>query len=279
MPEKLQLILHELVMSPSDEWTPRCEGWVVIRVAEGTGYWRKEGTAGELNVGDGLVLGYDTKTQLRASLLCPMRLQFFTVHPQYLGLLTMEEWSRFQAQFQGSSAYFLCFHSPEAIGREFTRLAEQLQGDGLSARCSLLQFWADTIAGNLPAAEKALINESRLRQRFHQLLAQMPASELSACSAASLAQQLNCSVRHFRRLFREEFSVPFRARQMELRLMQAQQLLIESDTPVSDVARQCGYQHMSFFRSTFKKRFGLAPGEWRQQARKNLQPPDSSGGI
>jgi len=49
-------------------------------------------------------------------------------------------------------------------------------------------------------------------------------------------------------------------------------LLAESEAAVTDIANQSGYHHVSFFNSTFKKRFGMTPGEWRRQARKNPMP-------
>jgi AraC-like DNA-binding protein len=98
----------------------------------------------------------------------------------------------------------------------------------------------------------------------------MPQIELTTCSLPELAQQLDCSIRHFRRLFREKFGVPLRVHQTELRLLRVRQLLAESDATVIDVAGLCGYRHLSFFNSMFKKRFGMMPGEWRRQARENL---------
>ena len=265
----LHLILQELTIGPSSDWMPGGEGWIMIRVAEGAGYWLRSGQgAGELNVGDGLVLGRDRTTQLRSSLLCPMRLQFFAVHPEYLGLLTVAEWQRFNT-LAGSESYFLAFHADDTNGREFSRLARQAQGNELCFRCDLLHFWAGIVAGFLKAPAKASPEESRLRKRLREVLAQKPIVELSNCSCSDLALQLNCSLRHFRRLFREEFGAPFRSTQTELRLLHARQLLAESDSSVVAVAGECGYQHMSFFRSLFKKRFGMAPAQWRRQAQMN----------
>ena len=74
-----------------------------------------------------------------------------------------------------------------------------------------------------------------------------------------LAGQLNCSERHFSRLFREEFGVPLRARQIELRLQRARQLLADSDAKIINVAYDSGYQHLGLFNVMFKKRFGMTP--------------------
>ncbi len=50
------LILQELTLRPSGEWTPQFRGWLVARVAEGSGYWLHDGPARELNAGDGFVM-------------------------------------------------------------------------------------------------------------------------------------------------------------------------------------------------------------------------------
>ncbi len=272
MSVKLHLILKELVIGPSSEWTPGCQGWILIRVAAGSGYWLKKGTGGELDVGDGIVLGFDDKTRLRASVLSPMKIQFYAVYPEYLGLLTIEESFQLKTAFENSSPCFLHFRSQEPTGKEFARLIEASQGSGLSVRCALLQFWANIAASLLKPTDDPPAGTNKLCDRFRQMLSQLSVNELCRCSPLDLARELNCSVRHFRRLFREECGVPFRVRQSELGLWRARQLLAESDAAVSDIANQCGYHHVSFFNSRFKKCFGMTPGAWRHEARKNLLP-------
>jgi hemolysin activation/secretion protein/AraC-like DNA-binding protein len=80
-----------------------------------------------------------------------------------------------------------------------------------------------------------------------------------------LAGQLHCSKRHFSRIFSEEFHIPLRARQTELRLQRARQLLLESDAKIINVAFESGYRHLGLFNAMFKKRFGVTPSQWRRQ--------------
>ena len=141
-------------------------------------------------------------------------------------------------------------------------------------RCGLLQLWANAISSLLPVPVSEAADSGKLRERFKQLVGRMPEAELSQCSLHDLAGQLNCSERHFTRLFREEFGVPFRARQIELRLQHARQLLADSDAKIINVAYDSGYHHLGLFNMMFKKRFGMTPSEWRQQhQRKNLPLP------
>ena len=72
--------------------------------------------------------------------------------------------------------------------------------------------------------------------------------------------------------------MPFRARQIELRLLHARQLLANSDDKIINVAYDSGYRHLGLFNAMFKKRFGVTPSEWRQQnLRKNNPPPPRNG--
>jgi hemolysin activation/secretion protein/AraC-like DNA-binding protein len=266
------LLLQELTLRPSGEWTPRHHEWFMVRVAEGVGYWLQPGAAArQLSVGDGLLTSNSSNGVLRASQLGPLKLQFFSVQPQYLnGLLTVAEWHQLEVAPNNLTSQVSIFTVGEPLGQRFTRLVEQTQREGLPMRCGLLQLWANAINGLLPAPAKESAGGGRLHERFRKLVGQMPEAELSQCSLRDLAGQLNCSERHFSRLFREEFGVPFRARQIELRLLHARQLLTNSDDKIINVAYDSGYQHLGLFNVMFKKRFGMTPSEWRQQnLRKN----------
>ena len=258
------LILQELVLRPSGEWAPEGQGWTIARVAEGSGYWMQGGNARALNPGDGLVLAFNSGGQLRASQLGPLKLEWFTVQPQFLnGLLTVAEWH--QLELGRATPFVLHFTANEPTGQKFAHIANQTRSDGLTMRCALLQLWASAVSGLLaaPAADNAHAN--RLRERFRQVIGHMLEAKLSGSSLGELAGQLHCSERHFSRLFREEFGVPLRARQIELRLQRAQQLLADSDAKVINVAYDSGYRHLGLFNAMFKKRFGVTPSAWRQQ--------------
>jgi hemolysin activation/secretion protein/AraC-like DNA-binding protein len=272
------LILQELTLHPSGEWKPSERGWVVARVAEGIGYWLPGGSARELNAGDGFVAGVNASTVVRASQLGPLKLQFFTVQPQYLsGLLTMAECHQLESASENPLTRVSFFTASDPFGQKFARIAAQTPSDGLTMRCAMLQLWTGAVAG-LIGSSPASTGGNKLRERFRQLIGQMPEARLSECSLAGLAAQLHCSERHFSRLFREEFGVPFLARQIELRLLHARQLLANSDAKIINVAYDSGYRHLGLFNAMFKKRFGVTPSEWRQQnLRKNCPPPPRNG--
>jgi AraC-like DNA-binding protein len=97
------------------------------------------------------------------------------------------------------------------------------------------------------------------------MVGKIPEMDLARYAVADLAGQLHCSERHFSRLFREEFGVPFRNHQIELKLQHARQLLLESNIKIASIAGTSGYRHLGLFNNAFKKRFGVTPSEWRRQ--------------
>jgi hemolysin activation/secretion protein len=266
--------LQELTLPPSAEWIPRNHGWLLARVAEGTGYWWQHGAeTRQLTAGDGLIVLRNANGVVRASQLGLLKLQFFIVQPQYLnGLLTVTEWHQLEIAQKNPLSPVTLFTADEPLGQKFTRLAEQSHTERLAMRCALLQLWASAVSGWLTSLVPVSNGGNKLRDHFRELVGQMTEAELSECSLTDLARQLHCSDRHFSRLFREEFGVPFRARQIELRLQRARQLLADSNAKIINVAYESGYRHLGLFNAMFKKRFGLTPSEWRQQNLKKKLP-------
>jgi hemolysin activation/secretion protein len=264
------LILQDLTLHPSGEWTPPASGWTVARIAEGVGYWFQGGNACEFKAGDGFVTSGNASFVLRASQLGQLKLEFFSVQPQFLnGVLTVTEGHQLSQAANNSAARLIAFTAADPLGQKFARLVAKSQRESLPARSALLQLWAQAVAGTLAQPLEAA-HDQKLQERFRQLVAQMPDTELATRSLTELAEQLHCSERHFSRLFRQEFGLPLRTRQTELRLLRARQLLADADAKIINVAYDSGYRHLGLFNAMFKKRFGVTPSEWRQQ---NLPAP------
>jgi hemolysin activation/secretion protein/AraC-like DNA-binding protein len=262
------LVLQELTLLPSAELRGSAQGWMLVRVVEGTGYWLYQRQAKELAVGDMLVAARNSGGFLRASQLGHLKLQYFFVQPRLLnGVLAVTDWQQLEARAGGGAGLASVWTAGEPMGQRFAELAGQPARSSLSFRCRLLQFWADAVAC-LAAGGTQPEGGDQLRERLHELLSQMSEAELAACSFGEIAGQLNCSERHLSRLFHIEFGVPFRVRQAETRLLRASQLLEETEAKIVSVAYESGYRHLGLFNAMFKKRFGTTPSEWRRRSRR-----------
>ncbi len=270
------LVLQELALPACAEWLPPSYGWTLLRAAEGAGYWwQKTMETKQLNVGDCLIVAPNvTNGVVRASQLGPLVLQLFFIQPKYLnGLLTVREWQQLEITPNTLLPVASLFAAADPKGQQFAQAISKRNNDHLAMRCALLQLWAATIATQLRLAGEIAPNGNTLRSQFRELLTQMTEAELSESSLSDLARQLHCSERHFSRLFRAELGVPFRTRQIELRLQRACQLLADSNVKIINVAYASGYRHLALFNTMFKRRFGLTPSEWRH---KHLGKHDSS---
>ena len=274
------LILQEKVLSPSAEWQPRSEGWLILRVAEGSSYWLQNGLPTQsIAPGDILILSPLSEGLLRASQLGSVRLHYFTVLPASLsGVLTLAE--GFQFEMAGKNiAQHLPASPTDSIHQKFALLATEADSNLLATRCACLQLWSEAVAGLLLEKSAPIAGDEKLRERFRQLVGEIPENELASHSLAELAGRLHCSERHFSRLFREQFGASLRTRQIELRLQRARHLLTNSNAKIINVALESGYRHLGLFNAMFKKRFGVTPSEWRRQ---NVPRPASAalrGGL
>ena len=86
-------------------------------------------------------------------------------------------------------------------------------------------------------------------------------------SLEALASRLGFSWGHFIRLFRQDCGMTPSEFLLEKRMEHARQLLSFGEISVSEAAKSCGYNSFSLFCATFKRKYGLTPGQYRRGLR------------
>nr|WP_288702869.1 AraC family transcriptional regulator [uncultured Dorea sp.] len=84
-------------------------------------------------------------------------------------------------------------------------------------------------------------------------------------SLKEFGEQFHLSEKYISRYFKEHFHITFSQYITHLRLEHAKQLLQDTDTPVTEVAMQSGYQNVSYFIRSFKKTYGVSPLKYRKK--------------
>lgn len=79
-----------------------------------------------------------------------------------------------------------------------------------------------------------------------------------------LAQQIGVSDRTLRRGFRHLFGTTVIGYLTQQRMIQAKELLQQSNHTVAEVANKVGYAHLGHFAAAFRRQFGVSPKEWME---------------
>jgi len=84
-------------------------------------------------------------------------------------------------------------------------------------------------------------------------------------SLLALARLAKLSPYHFARAFRHSFGVPPHRYHMIRRMKRAQDLLLQSALPVTQIGIRIGFRETSSFTKAFRKHAGITPSEFRRQ--------------
>ena len=83
-------------------------------------------------------------------------------------------------------------------------------------------------------------------------------------SLKEFGEQFHLSEKYISRYFKEHFHITLSQYITHLRLEYAKQLLQDTDTPVTEIAMQSGYQNVSYFIRIFKKTYGVSPLKYKK---------------
>ena len=98
----------------------------------------------------------------------------------------------------------------------------------------------------------------------------------SSIRASDLAGVVRLSTSHFFRAFRQTFGEPPLAYIMQRRIRRAQELMLTSRLPLSQVALECGMCDQAHLCRVFRRIVGINPNAWRRQFPVG---PDSDGSL
>lgn len=270
-------MLQHLSLTPfhlraGEESGPAGQEWLLIRIDAGFAYWMGPLRASEIAAGSMLVLPPASAGTIRASQLGDVVGWMFGLRPDALaGVLTFHELRAVEHVAGGLDNGIRILPASDVAAEHFKTLSVEGRG-GISRRIQLLSIVAEVFDGMvmvLPEEETPSVPTAA--DRFHQLMQELPESELLSLAPEELAARCRCGVRHLNRLFRVQFGVSMRTKMTELRLRKARDLLGEADARVDNVARVAGYAHAGFFRAAFKRHMGVTPTEWLRTVRRKQE--------
>jgi len=263
------LALRRFNLRAGAQWSPDLKDWGIFHVFNGTAVLPWEGSKRELRTGDVVALPPGTIASLHGGRITGTQFHYFMVSLDSIsGVLT---WSEQQNLRMIAGKERFCVRHLSATHRvagDLARICDPWPAENSPAlRCELLRIFSGIFAKELTPPFERKADLMTAYQRVEQILGRMPEAVIMSRTAEELARRCGCSVRHFSRLFRSYCGVSMRARQVQLRLNKARQLLRESNAKVIHIAMDSGYRHLGLFNTMFKRHFGMTPGEWRKRNR------------
>lgn len=88
----------------------------------------------------------------------------------------------------------------------------------------------------------------------------------------ALAEKLYLSNYYFHRMFKTVVGKTVASYIRERRILYARKLLCETDLPITEIRKRCGFGSLQAFSKTFKKMTGRSPSEYRELGEQPIIP-------
>lgn len=115
---------------------------------------------------------------------------------------------------------------------------------------------------------ESAVNNLERQDRFRPVLEYMARNLDKPLTRDCLAKRAHLSTATFHVVFKQAFGKPPMHFLEDMRLREAQSILLRESVPVMEIAARCGYSDQFVFSKAFRRSFGMAPSDYRR----NIQP-------
>lgn len=167
--------------------------------------------------------------------------------------------------FLSSNVSYVYFKDDEKMSSLLDSMQKIKNDDGsvLSFESTILSIWKETIS-KFPSLEK--VDDDGSIVYLREMIGFIKSNYMdSSLNLSSIASSVNISTSSASRLFRHYLHVSPVSFLIGYRLDVSKERLLNEDISVSTLANDAGYDSASFFIRSFKKRFGLAPKEYKKK--------------
>ncbi|MBP3332691.1 MAG: helix-turn-helix transcriptional regulator [Clostridia bacterium] len=132
----------------------------------------------------------------------------------------------------------------------------------LSAAEVILAILRDIIAREQQSGITSYLNDSAAGQ-IYKAIRQINRRYSESITAQSCAEDVNMSYSYFSRSFKRITQKSFKEYLNEIRVSNAERLLMSTDLSVTEIALECGYNNVSYFIMVYKSIKGKTPFSYR----------------
>ena len=113
--------------------------------------------------------------------------------------------------------------------------------------------------------ENLLLTCEKAEESEYNMMLQYLAENHTTVTLSSFCKYFARSKSYVSHTFKKTFGLSFSAYCNELKLNDAKNLLLITDTPITDIAINTGFNDVSYFVRLFKERYGLSPLQFRKK--------------
>ena len=124
-------------------------------------------------------------------------------------------------------------------------------------------YMALVLARLMPALDLSNSLEYAVPGKLYQILSFLAEHCTEPITLEILAEEFDLSVSYISHIFSDTIRVNFRSYLNMLRMRKALVLLWSSDTPITRICYDCGFESQRTFNRVFREQFGMTPSEYR----------------
>lgn len=261
------LTLRLTRLKSGEVWSQKSGGLHFFLLRQGEAVYTSGSVTRNLGAGDLLLLGETAEGSVGTLNGKDVEFWSFSLHLDHLFPLFGSAEIPLLHQIVERLKSLRVYSATTDVAVECHNLASQVSAmTNLSQRCQVLRIAAAVLNDEFHNAEQNVCGFDRMDEHLAQVFEHLSLDELLHLPVGSLAKKFNCSRRHLNRIFHQYFGLSVAALRMEMRLLKAISLLRDPAAKVSNIAQECGFNHLGLFNLCFKKRFGETPGNWRRSA-------------
>lgn len=154
----------------------------------------------------------------------------------------------------------------DALFREMIRQTVEIADPNMPYVNALLKMALTAILyrAEHAIAERERLDRGEVMQRVRRYIDRHYAEGISL---ESIADSFHMSVYYLARQFKRYTGFTPNTYILSCRMGEAQRRLIFTDDSISEIARRCGYENLSYFYASFRKRVGCTPKEYKTMYR------------
>ena len=102
-------------------------------------------------------------------------------------------------------------------------------------------------------------------EKLKQILKYIENNYMHKITIADAASKVSLSESHFMKYFKNTMGTSFIDYLNEYRLTMASRMLLSSDASILTISEEVGFENLSYFNRTFKRRYGMTPSAYRKR--------------